>query len=214
MWCELRAQSGPPQRVRTHADGAPCPGLVVGLVARQNAWTLRVHAELAGPGDVYLLGVVHVPPAVRASDQARVVAIAHCPGAVAWTVEAACASVAAAGERSGLELAALLVGSGAPGLHHVPPAELEGARRSYQGGVLEPGDTSVTIGRGSRVLVVSAWQVGEGGTVTIGSDNAVPLPPDGAVTIEPARYVSAAAGLEIAFESIETAGGYLIEIEA
>lgn len=211
------AQRNAPHRARLRrAPGlGPLSAVTIALDSRRNGWRLGVHVELK-EASTWRVGEILVPVPLNPAEGTRVVAVACCPGAVGWAVDAqpyqgaqpyAAADVTEVGH---LEIGAADVGMLAPGIHVVGRAELVGARRNYVGDLLAPGNTQITIGPERLIQRVSAWQVGAGGVFGIEAGLAVPIPPNGAASVAVDRYGTDAGA--VWFAAIPAGGGgYVIE---
>lgn len=214
---ELNANTAAPvrARLRTEPGLGPISACTIALDSRRNCWRLRVHAELA-PASTWRVGEILVPLPLNPAEGTRVVALACCPGAAGWVVDAlpyqAAQPYAASDptEAGYLEIAAADVGMVEPGIHVVGRAELVGARRNYIGDLLAAGNTQITIGPERLIQRVSAWQVGAGGVFGIEAGFAVPIPPNGAASVAVDRYGTDAGA--VWFAAIPAGGGgYVIE---
>jgi hypothetical protein len=213
------AQRAAPQRARLRrAPGlGPLSAITVALDSRANSWRITVAAELS-EASAWHLGELRVPPALTRQTGSRVVCIACCPGAVGWVVEALPFTsaippydTAAPTETGLLEFSAADVGQLEPGIVAVGRAELVGARKGFQSGTMAPGNSQVTVPADRKIQRVSAWQVGIGGVFGIESYvEAVPIPPNGAASVQVDRFGSGAGA--VWFVGIPAGGGgYVIE---
>lgn len=192
---QLSPRTGAPERarLRTEPGLGPISALSIALDSRGNCWRVRVHAELS-PASTWRVGEILVPAPLTPSEGSRVVALACCPGAVGWAIDAL--PVVAAppydtttpSEKGYLEIAAADVGLLELGIHPIGRVELVGSRRRYTGGGLAAGNTAITIGPERRIQRISAWQDGVGAIFNVNGGAVVPLPPNGAATLETDQF--------------------------
>lgn len=205
-------------RLRTEPGLGPISALSIALDSRGSCWRLRVHAELA-PASTWRLGELLVLSPLTPSEGTRIVGLACCPGAVGWVVDvlpyytAPPYDVRDLTEAGYLEIAAADLGMLEPGIHPVGRVELVGSRRRYLANPLVAGNTDVAMTAAQRLVKVSAWQVGTGGVIRAGGSAwTVPLPPNGAASVEHDGFGIGAQTVQfLGFPA--GGGGYVIEFQ-
>jgi len=218
----MRVFAGQTARVSLHAYESgriECPAVSVAIsqsAASAAVWSLRIEPRFDAQAVVRVLGRVETVPPTMGAHPSSVAAIACAPGAVGWFVEVERVRVERSGAPATAEDGFLDVDLSAnpdllsPGVTALAGAAIGAAEiYSYQAGVVPIGASSVNVPVGGRVLAVSVWQSGAGGTVAVGGGPAVPLPPNGAVQLAPAGGII--GPLAVDFAAFGAAGGYLIE---
>jgi hypothetical protein len=205
-------QTAAPQRLRLDREtglGA-VSAIAVALRSTANAWRLAIYAELIEARPWYV-GTVVVPIPIVRGEGSHIVAIATVPGATSWIVDAMPDGIPAApGEVAELEIAAADVG--VAGLVAIGRAEIVGERLRYTADSLLAGASVITLATSRRIRRVSAWQDGTGGAMRVNGGAWIPLPPNGAATLETDQWAIGVAS--VAFSAIPAGGGgYSIEYE-
>lgn len=213
----------------TYEPGRDCPAVAFFISERessQNRWRIQVAARLE-QGGAHNLGVVRTTAATISQPDgtgythsrrpgARCVFIACCPGALGWSawVEK---TYQADGDGAKFNWSDCPEAIGLPGIMPLF-GFLEHPRYTYHSANLAGGGGgSATIRANERVMLVSAWQVGDGGWFRIidpveGNLHVVTLPPDGSATIRPEGTLWGPCTISCDFTANAAGkGGYLIE---
>lgn len=196
------------------APGGESVALVLSEHTRSlDSWRMRVSCRTAE--GVALVGSVRSLPALRTGEASRVVAIASCPGASEWIVEASHVAVTPLVGESPFGVAdgaeALLGLSAGPGVAAAGLVPLAGeldtfgplAEYTYETGT----DGTVSVPAGLHVWSWSAFATGALATVGINGGADIPVPEGGSVIGEPRGRLRGPC--ELVFTGT---AGYLVEL--
>ena len=162
-------------------------------------WHFRVHAH-TDSGSVYV-GEFVTAPVAGAGAGSRNVAVAGCPGAIAWDVEV----LAVPSGQRGLGVPCEVTLASSPAVAK-PGLRFPHERWSYATGV----DGVCTLPAGARVLSIATHTTQAGSTVQVGAGPAITVPQNGAIQLEPGSALKALgmAQLTVTFTNTD---GYTVE---